>query len=746
MAKYQGTFFGRNNTEWKVEIIIGTDNTVAGELSFGEESVEIEWEETSKEDVICGSVATLHLISPGDRTYADLYTIKAGGTIVNIYRGGALYWQGTLDPETYEEPYTDTSDYEVTLTASDFGILNRLKYDLNGVKTLQEILSYALTQCCIEESIDTSMISLQLSDDDHTKYDSDILSKIAIRSENFTDEDGEESNLYDVIEGMLQPLGLRMIQKGGKICIYDINGIYNAGTTEAIDWASDDQTMGVDKVANKVKITFSPYAKSELLSGEIKYVEEASVGKINLSADKPSDGEYYSYLPNRYYNGSLDDHNISYTIHLSDNGSGIAYTDGKYFKIVNQLGGEESEGIAWCVWAGTPTAPSYGDIMQMSGTHVRLKTPQEKTALTVMKTNRIWLPPIDDASNYMLRLSMEVLIDPRYNPFSDGDKYNDKDLYDDIKEDWSYVFIPARITLYDKDSNALMYYDNRVAAQKPDWTPSFGQTTGEWKTGGETSGRFWLEYYDNESNRRHATGVLGWKTNRHTIGGCREDLAKSFTAMADGQYIPYPPEGGWIEIKIMEGIWAMCDIGWDGYTSFPLDSTTLRDTEGNQNKELDTIKWVLYKGVKLEVVSTSITNPGVESDDISYTGYINASAKDDIEIDSICGTMKNPIPTSKGVYINSTSGKQIKELYREGRSGLAEKLLIGTLHSQFASRKLKLMGTAFLPSKDLKLMTDASSVGKKLLVLAAVEDEGEETSEITAVEIRPDEWDEKNEE
>jgi hypothetical protein len=78
---YSGEFVSRDDVRWTVEIEkeTGTSGSVSsvGELSFaGEGALTIEWTETSKRDVLCGSVATVTLISPGDRTYADLYTIE----------------------------------------------------------------------------------------------------------------------------------------------------------------------------------------------------------------------------------------------------------------------------------------------------------------------------------------------------------------------------------------------------------------------------------------------------------------------------------------------------------------------------------------------------------------------------------------------------------------------------------------------------------------------------------------------
>lgn len=145
--RYMGEFLSRTSEVWRVEILQEADTpfAVIGSLTFeAEEPLLIEWKATSKEDVICGSTATLQIESPGDRTYEDLYTIEVGRIRMDVYRAGAIYWSGLLDPEFYEEPYEQAAHYPVSLTFSDFGILDRLKYNLSGMPTLQAILLNAL--------------------------------------------------------------------------------------------------------------------------------------------------------------------------------------------------------------------------------------------------------------------------------------------------------------------------------------------------------------------------------------------------------------------------------------------------------------------------------------------------------------------------------------------------------------------------------------------------------------------------
>ena len=103
--RYTGKFISRAGVIWRVDLMQEADAefTSVGALEFDEEPLTIEWKREDKENVICGSSATLKIISPGDRTYEDLYTIEVGRIRMDVYKNELLYWSGALDPEFYEK-------------------------------------------------------------------------------------------------------------------------------------------------------------------------------------------------------------------------------------------------------------------------------------------------------------------------------------------------------------------------------------------------------------------------------------------------------------------------------------------------------------------------------------------------------------------------------------------------------------------------------------------------------------------
>lgn len=154
VVRYSGGFHSRDGAIWRCDILQKSAVMFKiGQLTYpSDEPLLIEWNDTSKEEPICGSTATLTIVSPGDRTYFDLYSVTPGDIRLDVYKNSILYWSGCLDTEFYEEPYDCDGDYEVSLTFSDFGILNRIPYNIKGLNSIRTILENALNVSKIKYS------------------------------------------------------------------------------------------------------------------------------------------------------------------------------------------------------------------------------------------------------------------------------------------------------------------------------------------------------------------------------------------------------------------------------------------------------------------------------------------------------------------------------------------------------------------------------------------------------------------
>lgn len=755
--RYRGEFLSIRGTVWRVEILqdAAAPYTVK-ELEFDGTPLVLEWPKTDKEEVLCGSRATLTLISPGDRNFIDLYTIKPATIRMDVYRDGALYWSGTLDPEFYEEPYEQAAGYPVSLTFSDFGILDRLNLKLRGRHTLREYLVDALACAGLP----------------YTGYDSGYVSttfpgstapltgsEITVASDNFVDEDGEWSSLKKVVEGILQPLGMKLIQRAGRVWLYDLNGLYSRSKPVPVEWSGDSQTLGVDKVANNVTITFSPYAKSDLLPA-FEYTGAHSPDVRNDGTKVTTDAKYKNYV------SFFDDYKketmangaggTSFTLFYGGDCKGLDRVGAHatcFFMEPNGGGGEHA-GVLW------DYRLALGEFLKTDRT-LAFATPVPRwergpglqpatkyltgSGYEVFVTEPVYLPPYpsDDRRGHYLRLTMETLLDARYNPLGNGEaKFNYPEWDGDLKVCSAFVFIPVRVLLKDASGKVVMHYSNiwNTTQGRP---ANLSAAQGEWLEGPPREVHdCYLEYYNLDDLKRDA-GIRGWKANRHNIG--RPDgqngrpevgpTADAFKQLGDGEFIPYPPRDGYLSIEVYPGV-----LGYDyaeGDARLPFGQP---GSAWERHGFYDKVRWVAYKPPKLELVKNSYTMSTDDMDDIEYRGWVNRDAKEGISLETVCGTAEDMSPTARGAYYDARTSRPLLKLARAGRTDQPERLLIGTLYSQFATRMTTLSGEAGFGSGTLTTFTEANQNGRRFMLLEDTQDLRMEWGDALYCELRPDEY------
>lgn len=760
--RYMGEFLSRAGVCWRVEILQEApyDFDEIGALTFeANEALVIEYPTTVKEDVICGSTATIRIESPGDRTYEDLYTIEVGNIRMDVYRDGKLYWSGMLDPEFYEEPYERAANYEVSLTFSDFGILQRKKYALAGMLTIQDVLNMCLREAgIIYNGLDQSLISTGLNG--ATPFS---LADIKVRSDNFYDEDGEASTLEDVIIGIFQPLGLRITQRCGRIYVYDLNGLYTKGKTANAIWAGDSSTMGVDVVYNNAKITWSTYAQSGNLAPQECWTHkiDPNLVNINTTATRPYEGsEYISYHYSTDLNDWLDATDSGFTLWLNKQGNNATIFDGlntQFFKIVPQYDGSEAEGIALMY----PVVQAYR-VGNNKNWHAEARygrvgiNPAYMQGTTndidkaIFSSAHVWVPPADNPSDLLIRVSLEMLLDPRWNPFEQAANFmkylEQKDWQNQWKARGNFLYVPVTIKFKPDNSDEIYCWDNRYICKQDINSPvrSLYGTYGRWALYDNNRDEKpnvwgWLCYYD-AGDRKEGAGVAnGWSTNRPAINPHTQQIASVLAKSDSGQFIPYPEKGGgelWIEVRL-DG-WMISDGGVN------LSDTKIIDTYGlfyGNSWRSPKVNWILCKLPAIEIINNVQFEQEISTDDVEYNAQINAAAKDAIEIDTICGTKAGGVPTSRGAYFNAATGRQITTLFRAGRTAQAEQLLIGTLYSQYAERRTKLSGEIELHPDAVVTYTEQNQAGKKFILVGETQDCIADITEATIIELRPDEYD-----
>lgn len=695
--KYWEEFRSVRNTLYRVEILTDETSTTPIEVvSPYDTPIEIEWNEVDKLEPVQGACLTLSLSSKSDRQFLSLFSIDVGTVRVDVYRDGTLYWSGMLDPELYEEPYSEKQDYDVSFTFSDFAILDRLRWGKKGVCSLQEVIDVCLNASGIHYNKLEKFISTKTSAAETRPID---LSALYILCENFYDEDGEPMTLREVLDEVLRPFALRMVQKGGNIYLYDLNAVYTNMDVAEVKWADVDAELNTDKIYNNVKVVFSPYADAELIDGTLiheKMLPEHKSGPM--------------WLVDNDFNNAADGFSIV-TGEQEDLPLRLL-GDCKFFRMDSEYSGSDDAGVAYA-FKGWQSLNYYGFAFGKS--FPRVFSNGVNISKPIIGSESAFLGYVSyKRSDYRLRISLDVLFDVRYNPFENASRPNEEGNWGRLQDWCNFGYIPVMLYLKDSNGKILYHYENAgvmhsnsyVHGANCRWVPG----TGKW-------GDMYLGYY-NKGNRKSASGFGGWQTNQMIIGYYRDGLPKKWEKMEQGELIDLPPVGGFLEMQIGSGVHQF-------------------DYKRKEKDIYSIARWLLYRAPKVTLVGRN--GIALKIEDIEDAAWVNRSAKEELEIDTILGTLgKNYCPSARGLILKSNY-EAYQTFSRAGVEDRLEHLLIGTVYSQYAFRHHTLSGTTdIIPT--VCVLTDASIAGKFIL-LSEVQNLLQETSEIIMSEFSADHFD-----
>lgn len=786
--RYAGSFVNCKGQTWRVEIWKANNVPFSsvGDLTFDADTpLELEWEEREKYETICGATLTINIVSPADRTFTDLFQISPGNVMAHVYLDDALFWVGGLDCETYEEPYQSEKEYTVTLTFTDFGHMQRLKYgETGGIKSVRHYIDYCLEQVGLSAVPVEVLTSLEWNDsvlweEEWKKCD---LTKLYVDAANFYDEGGEASTLDEVLDGVLQPIALRIVQRAGKIMVYDLNALRNnPPKVEQITWDATEQTLSVDKLAQAAVVKFSPYTGGDLLSDNSVTIDQDRLIDSGRVFNKFAPG-FLTYEISKFFHSASD----SVATGLTQK-----HADAHYFKMVKTgNGGETCEGLAWlalthCLPRNNLTfngqkSPlskgpyAYEEVIKYENVITRaFNDLSGKSDEVLMRFPRVYCPAAqhqisEDVLDSYIHLTMEMMIDPRLNPFADAaDETNEKANFDWCKVREAYCYIPFSLVLFDGNGKAVAQYQTKGAndRQKGQWVAIEYDDTKYF-----THAPSYLVYYANskKDSIKEESGIQGWSKNR-TYPIDPERINEQYAT--EGEIIPLPNTAGYLELTIYTGCIIFDDKDGKG-KEYPItnpqtcqldkslpDPNGLRDvcistqtSKGGQRMNWSQ-RWWLYKFPKLEIVQGLIAE-AVEKSDAEYSAWVNASAKDEIKIDTICGTAfgSDLGVTARGAYKTWYSSSpffgqegipQRCILRRTNTSipWLIEYDLLGLLFSQYGHRVPTLEGEAITPLSPLQLFTDRAMPSADLFMIKSeVLNAYDGTSNIKFVRLEPEEW------
>lgn len=673
---HSGEFLDIDSVKYRVDIERETDDEITStDLDFPTDAVSIEWGEADKISPVRGSSATIKVVSTSDRRFINLFSVKRGTIRCRIYRNDALYWCGTLDGEQYEEPYSFGSGYDVTLTFSDFGALKFYDWNKSGLISVKDVIEH----CIATARLDCLTLDLQSStvpvDGGYSIFD------CIVASDNFYDEDGEASTLYDVLNDTLQPFGLLIRQNNGKIGVYDLNSIFN---TEAknIYWTGDDAVLSVDKIYNKINLTFSPYAENPIADGELNPEEvlpDTETFDIRDSGD-----------PTILFKVAIGDQE---GLRLEKSAAA------KYFRIDKYVSGEDCAGIALTWTEGelnTPSRPGTPTSPPGSGTH-----PQTSYDYITYGPKTADGMPISSASPFMrtplgfirsryddlqLVVYLDACCDYRIDPFDDDYKPR-YETADYLNNNANVCVIPCSLNLLDDSGNVLWHYDNKggLTEDRPGNMGNVGSI--RWKEGAGNPGDFILTYYQTGSPKEQFA-FKGWTTNRrHIFPKLGDNGGPDYD---QGEPLPLPPVTGHLQLEVYPYIIA-----------YRYDNTVTQVS--------DKLIWALFKNPRIEVRST--TGREYHPSDVAVSAWLEKDASEDRDLELRVGTeLADRYPSGRGILM-TPDRSAVGNFTRAGVSDTLERLLIGTIYSQYSSRHTLLSGSMKLIADDC-VMTDDATEGK----------------------------------
>lgn len=724
--QHTGEFLDIKGHTWRPVITVDKAGVDLPINFFAGEPVEIEYKAVEKWDCLQGSACTLRIESDTDGRWLHLYSEEAGAVTLQLYRDGALYWLGTLDPEFYEEPYSRERYYDVTLTFTDTGWLDRVKSTLTGIQSLRTIITTAISATCGGEAVLIDHTSSHVA---QNAADS-ILDRVGVDCDALDDDDGEKPTYKKLLEAVMQPLALRIIQNKGQFVVYDLNAAYTAKDTSPImlvDWDGDNATLGVDKVYKKVTITFDPHGTDTIIGGSIE----------------PDDLEHTSYwrhwqLFADWLHGTRD--NITgFDLHATADKevNDFRILDGspaRFYKVVPHYSGSQEAALAVCCDHtqdhSLPTSERCRRIPGDTWHPSSLPNTTTQTSIPAVAEIKAKLHPREGGTTNQLRLNLDLLVDTRYNPFEEADADNYKKEYDWSKEHWNIAYIPVKIEFTAPDGT-VKHWENKGVRNSTNTYGSRG-----WVDGAAGPLDCYLAYYDLK-DRKKGSALLQWATNNHLIGITDKGLGRIFEKRDKGEYIDMPQGPGEIKVTILGGV-TLTD-GEEG-------GCVERDTGGGNRAVTDvyqSVRWLCYRNPKLTVVDQYCNT--LDTEDIEYSSTIDPTASDELDINTDYGTVDKGVEGARSAYYRlDDAGLAVGDVasVRRGiNNARPEQLLISTIYSQYSARHTTLKGdVTFFPQSWPFLWQEAHQPDKLFIASSQVQYIRQCYTDITLVELSAEDY------
>lgn len=736
---YTTHFRSLDNTLWEMEIYI--DGHVGNSLEIkleGDEPCVIEWQECGKTDVVQSATCTLRVSNESDRQMVQL--MSNSNAFLKVFRNKNEYWRGMLDESIYEEPYSFTKGYPTEIHFSDFGILNRIDFDLHGKQSVSAILNHCLDGSGLDYLYQELLISLL----EPKTLQPITLSMLYLNADRFASRDdvtwSEKPSKRDVLEEVLRPLGLRIMQKNGQLHIYDIEYLRDNSIYDYIVWKGTDAYLKGSETYGMYEVAFEPDANETLAEDGLDY-----------NSPQWLDGE--TYRANSYNDATHDATDIGFFIEFKDylNANIQKSPAAKYYRTRGVFSGEDVVGVAWRVKClhhlynmhiGSHTVPVVAEETPVD--NLLSASRLVRWVTEVFHIESLYMPLVPDRNKFQLRINLDFLLSLRPNPFDNPPKewVEQQDWYHRLERFWdpgegvdNYVidmyYIPVKLELIDENGNVLYHYKNVLFESAPASIPlnernyfqylPYQQVKPGWVAGAGSFEDMCLAYYKTKEGgfydwdaSNDPVITSGFVTNRQC--NCSSDMARIRT---EGEYVPLPPVAGKLRLTVGSGVFTMMP--------FP----RLYELIYYNSEE---VRWHLFRNPRITLVKANRKDDKINADTFYEREAPNRI--DDRLSDSVkAGTWNKGIaPSARGLFFRSY-GDVWEGFVKNGELQTLEKHRVRCFEDQFMLQQPTLSGTAEL---DVQFCAKReNSTQGDFLVTYLRQDLHEDTEEVTMVRIAP---------
>lgn len=732
---YTTRFHSLDDTLWEIVIYINGFEGDPLEISLeADEPCVIDWQETSKTDVVQSSICTLRVSNENDRQMLPLMNHPDAAVLIS--RNGKWYWWGRSDDAIYEEPYSFKKDYVTELTFSDFGILNRIPFTLTGKQSVGAIVRDCLDSIGFGNGATINLYTSLLVPKTQRPVTLDML---YINADRFAADGDEPTRKREVLEEVLRPLGLRVMQKNAQVYIYDIEYLRDHDEFHNYPvWKGTDAYLRGSEIFGNYDVDFEPDADKMLADTGLDYDDTMYWTESETYFCKSYDEETGDDTDIGFY---IDKNNYLPTAKLRKSGSA------KFFRTRSVFTDSSDIGVAWrarCKKLLGYLNSSFFGQQPVVGDGVIVDNP---TAPSLASTEEVflmetgYLPLAPDRDKYQLRVNLDFLLSFRDNPLdSPPDEWvEQQDWYQTAwlskEKEWraKNLFgqaVPVKLEVLDEQGDPVFHYVNAYIEdlEKSVFNNTVlvaivyprGIDNGFWQEGpADSFCRMILSYYndyDPDDEDRDPLVTSGWVGNRISLSEKKQINGTLYRKRTSGEYLPMPPVAGRLRLTVGSGV-------------FPIDN---RGTEQVPYPCYYNFAWQLYRNPAITLVKANRTDDAIGTDAVVESAHSDPQADHLGETLKVGTWQKGIAPSARGLLFDA-NGKAWEMFQKNGTQGTLSKLRLRSLIEQAQFTQPVISGTVKLCNV-FCAFKEWSTEGT-FLALAIRQDLHQDTEELTLARI-----------